>query len=561
MAGETFLHGIEVIDIDTGARPISTVRSSVIGIVGTAPNADASAFPLNTPVLIAGRRSEAAKLDTVGTGEGTLPSAIDSIFDQCGAVVVVVRVEEGATDAETLANVLGGVNTDGTYEGVHALLAAKSVLGFQPRIFCAPGFTNSRTEGGVTAITLTNFGSGYGIAPTVSLAGGGGAGAAAHAVLDSGVNAGKIKEIVVSSSGSGYTSAPVVSFTSAAVAAVGTAVLGTGPNADKVDSITVTSGGVGYGSAPTVTLTGGGGSGATAVAVLGSGATAGQVVAINITAAGTGYTTAPTVELAGGQGDGAAATASFGAAGNPVVAEMIGIAERMRAVIIADGPNTNDAAAIAYAGDFGSKRVYLVDPKVIKVDEEGNNQTEWSSPAVCGLIAKSDNERGFWWSPSNQNINGIIGTARPIDFVLGDPNSRANLLNEKKVSTIIREDGYRLWGNRTLSSDPKWAFLCVVRTADIINDSLVAAHLWAVDRGITKQYVTDVVEGVNAYLRHLVNIGAILGGTCWADPDLNSPDQIAQGKIYFDFDFTPVYPAEHIIMRSHLVNDYVTEIF
>lgn len=477
MAGETFLHGIEVIDIDTGARPIQTVRSSVIGIVGTAPDADAAAFPLNTPVLIAGSRSEAAKLDLVGDGNGTLPAAMDSIFDQIGAVVIVVRVEEGMTDTETLANVLGGVNSStGQYEGVHALLAAKSITGYQPRILCVPGFTHERVDGGITAIT-------------------------------------------VDTQGTGYT------------------------------------------SAPTVSLTGGSGTGATAEAVLGTGANAGKVVSVNVTNAGSGYTSAPTVAFTGGGGTGAAATASYGTVGNAVVAELIGIAERLRAAIIADGPNTNDEDAIAYAGDFGSKRVFVVDPKVIKVDEDGNNQTEWASACVAGLIAKSDNERGFWWSPSNQNINGIIGTARAIDFTMGDASSRANLLNEQNVATIIREDGYRLWGNRTLSSDPKWAFLCVVRTADIINDSLVANHLWAVDRGITKQYVTDVIEGVNAYLRHLVSIGAILGGTCWADPDLNTPDQIAQGKVYFDFDFTPVYPAEHIIMRSHLVDDYVTEIF
>lgn len=112
-----------------------------------------------------------------------------------------------------------------------------------------------------------------------------------------------------------------------------------------------------------------------------------------------------------------------------------------------------------------------------------------------------------------------------------------------------------------MSADPKWTFLCVVRTADMIDESLKAAHLWAVDRGITKTYVSDVIEGVNAYLRYLNNIGAILGGSCWADPDLNSADQIAQGKVYFDFDFTPVYPSEHVIFRSHLVNDYIKEIF
>lgn len=468
-----FLHGVEVLEIDSGSRVIQTVKSSVIGIVGTAPNADPDAFPINTPTLIAGSQREAAKLDLLGTGEGTLPKALDAILDQIGAVVIVVRVEEGATDAETLANIMGGVDANtGKYEGVHALLGAESVVGYSPRILCVPGFTHTRVQNGVTAITIGNGGSGYTSAPTVNLTGGGGTGATAEATVSGGV-----------------------------------------------------------------------------------------ITKITVTNAGQGYTTAPTVALAGGGGTGATATASVGVAANAVVSELLGIANRLRAVIIADGPNTNDADAIAYRGDFGSKRVYVVDPKVLVLDDDGTTITDWSSPRVAGLIARIDNERGFWWSPSNQEIYGIQGTARTIDFVLGDASSRANLLNENEVATIIRQDGFRLWGNRTCSSDQKWAFLCVVRTADIINDSLMRAHLWAVDRGITKQYVNDVIEGVNAYLRNLVGLGAILGGTCWADPDLNTADQIADGKVYFDFDFTPVYPAEHIIFRSQLTNDYISEVF
>lgn len=394
---DIFLHGIQNATVDDGSRPITTVRSSTIGIIGSAPDADPLIFPLNKPVLIAGSRIEAAKLGETGT----LPQAIDSIFDQVGAVLVVVRIEEGETEAATLVNVLGGVDANtGTYEGVHAFLAAENIVGFVPKILIAPGYTHTRT----------------------------------------------------------------------------------------------------------------------------------------------------------------AAVGQTPATSNPVVAELNGIAERLKAVIIADGPNTNDADAIAYSKDFGSKRVFLVDPKVLKT-VDGATSSEWSSACVAGLIAKSDNERGWWWSPSNQEINGIIGTSRAIDFAMGDASCRANLLNENNVATIIRQNGYRLWGNRTLSADPKWAFLCVVRTADMIDESLKAAHLWAVDRGITKTYVSDVIEGVNAYLRYLTNIGAILGGSCWADPDLNSADQIAQGKVYFDFDFTPVYPAEHIIFRSHLVNDYIKEIF
>lgn len=472
----SFLHGVEVIEIDTGPRPIRTARSSVIGIVGTAPNADANAFPLNAPVLIAGSRAEAALLDvsTAQDGEGTLPAALDGIFDQIGAAVVVVRVEEGATPADTLANILGGTNAlTGQYEGVHALLGAESVVGFAPRILCAPGFTHQRSSNGLTGVTVTAGGTGY-------------------------------------------------------------------PDGQHV-----------------MTVTGGGGAGA----VLRATVAGGIVTAVAIMNPGSGYSTAPTIAMPGGiTGSGATFSNARGMVGNAVVAEMVGIAERLRAVVIADGPNTIDADAIAYAGDFGSPRVYVVDPWVLVTAPDGQLASRPASPRVAGLIAKTDNDHGFWWSPSNQPINGIVGTARPVDFKMGDANSRANLLNERNVATVIRQDGYRLWGNRTLSADPKWAFLSVRRTADILNESLQNAHLWAVDRNITRTYLRDVEEGVNAFIRSLIAQGALLGGRCWADPDLNSPANIAQGKAFFNFDFTAPYPAEHITFRSILTQDYLEEL-
>jgi hypothetical protein len=473
---ETFLHGVEVVQIDDGPRPIQTVRSSVIGIVGTAPDADAAKFPVNVPVMIAGNRLEAAKLDTVGDGAGTLPDAMDAIFDQAGAVVVVVRVEEGIDDAETLTNIIGGVDAaTGAYSGVQALLAAETETGVAPRILCVPGFTDTRIDGGVLSIAIDAGGSGYTVdGTTVTIDDGAGDGSGATAEVSAVDETGAVTKITVTDPGSGYDQATV--------------------------SVTIT-----------------------------------------------------------GDGTSATATATVGTAANPVVSEMLGIADRLRAVIIADGPDTNDADAQAYAGDFGSKRVYVVDPGV-RVLSDGEYVTQPSSARVAGIIAKSDAERGFWWSPSNRQVYGIVGTTRSVDFALGDANSRANLLNEGNIATVIRQNGFRLWGNRTTSADPKWAFLSVVRTADMISESLLRAHLWAVDRNITKTYLEDVVEGVNAYLSHLVQIGAILGGQCWADPELNTPDQLEAGKVYFDFDFTPPTPAEHITFRSRLVNDYFEEV-
>jgi len=467
----TFLHGVEVLQIDTGARPIQTVRSSVIGLIGTAPDADATKFPLNTPVLIASR-SEMAGLGTTGT----LQSALDLIYDQAGAVVVVIRVTEGADERATITNVVGGINGGtGAYEGVHAFLASENAVGFAPRVLIAPGFTHQRTANGILTIPVTTQGSGYTIAPAVTIAAPPAGGAQATAV----------------------------------------AVLGTGANAGKVVSITVTNPGEGYTSNPTVTIA------------------------------------APTSGV-----QAVAGTTTRGTVRSRVLAEMLGIAQRLRAVIIGDGPNTTDAAAIQLNDDFGSDRIYVVDPWVLVAGEAVP-----ASSAVAGLINKVDNERGFWWSPSNNEIAGIEGTARAIDFTLGDYTSRANLLNEAKIATIIREQGFRLWGNRTLSSEPLYAFLSVRRTADMINESILRGHLWAVDRCITATYLEEVMESVRGYLRSLKARGAILGGDVWVDPDLNTPTSIASGQVFFDFEFTPPYPAERVTFRSHLVNSYVVDLF
>ncbi len=358
---EEFLHGVNVIEVTSGAKTVRTAKSSVIGVIGTAPEADEQKFPLNSPVLIAGSLKEAAKLGK----SGTLPSAINGIFSQIGATVVVIRVEE----RETIQNIIGGVDKEtGEYQGIEAFLSSESIVHVLPRILIAPQFTHQLPEDGK----------------------------------------------------------------------------------------------------------------------------------------------------------------------NPAVAALVPIAEKLRSIIVADGPNTNDEEAIKWRKSVGSSRVYVVDPWV-KVFIEGKEEILPPSSFVAGLIAKVDSEQGFWHSPSNKEINGIIGTSRPIDFTLGNTNCRANHLNENEVTTIIHQNGYRLWGNRTCSNDAKWTFLSVRRTADLINDSLLRAHLWAVDRNITKTYIDDVIEGVNSYLANLKAQGAIISGKCYATPELNTPANIASGNVSFVF--------------------------
>jgi uncharacterized protein len=228
------------------------------------------------------------------------------------------------------------------------------------------------------------------------------------------------------------------------------------------------------------------------------------------------------------------------------------VAASLRAVALVGINETEATDATRWSDENGNDRTFAIWPYV--------NGGQDPAPFVAGVIARTDNDRGFWWSPSNQEVFGINSLDQPVDFQLGDNTSLANIVNEGKVTTFIRQGGFRVWGNLTGSIDPKYQFLSVRRTADIINDSILRAHLWAVDRNITKTYLQDVAEGVNAYLATLQNLGAIIGGRCWPDPDLNSPDQIALGKVYFNFEFTPPYPAQTVIFRSILTNDYLTEL-
>ena len=156
MASEQYLHGIESQEVDDGIRPIPVVETAIVGLIGTAPDADAAKFPLNEPVEIVGNPRKAADLDTTGNGLGTLKDAVDGIFDQAGATVVIVRVAEGVDFDETISNILGDL-TAGT--GVWAFLDAKAKVHLQPKVLIAPGFTSHRVNGGVISYNVTAGGS------------------------------------------------------------------------------------------------------------------------------------------------------------------------------------------------------------------------------------------------------------------------------------------------------------------------------------------------------------------------------------------------------------------
>lgn len=495
---DSFFHGIEFVEIDDGIRPITTVRTSVIGLLGTAPAADPAAATLTTG-LVASNNAITFTADAEGANGNDITVALVNpggnnitLLVSCTGTAISVRLATDGSGAitSTATLVIAAVNA---HPAASALVTAANAQG-------------SNGSGVVAAVAATALSGGKDdLFP-----------------LDT----------------------PVLITKQRQIAGIGTD--GTLPKA--LNDIYA------QGVSPWIVLIRveeGEDDDETAANLVGevSPVTGDRTGTFALLDSRDQLKVVPRLLVA-----------PYYSKIQSVANALITQAERLKAMIIADGPNTTDEAAVTYRENFDSARLYIVDPWV-RVATASGEEVRPASARVAGIIAKSDNERGFWWSPSNRPMLGINGAARPVAWAFNDPDTQANYLNENHVTTIIHEDGHRLWGNRTTATDQRWMFFSVRRTADMINESLLLAHLWAVDRNITKTYIEDVTESVNAYLRRLKGVGAILGGHCWADPDLNTPETIANGQVYFDFDFTAPYPAERITFRSHMVADYLEEIF
>lgn len=146
-------HGVRVVEINEGQRNIRIISTAVLGLICTASDADAVAFPLNTPVLVTKVDAAIAKAGTLGT----LAGALTAIRDQARPVVVVVRVADGegadaaAKETDQNGKVIGTA-VGSQYTGMQALLAAKAKLGVQPRILGAPGLDTQAVTTALAAV-------------------------------------------------------------------------------------------------------------------------------------------------------------------------------------------------------------------------------------------------------------------------------------------------------------------------------------------------------------------------------------------------------------------------
>jgi len=377
-------HGVRVLEINEGTRPIRTVSTAVVGMVCTASDADPVKFPLNKPVLLTDVLTASGSAGELGT----LARSLDAIADQASPVTVVVRVEEGATEAETTSNIIGGVSATGEYQGMKALLAAEAQLGVKPRILGVPG----------------------------------------------------------------------------------------------LDSL-------------------------------------------------------------------------------PVTTELVAIAEKLRGFAYANAYGCETVSeALAYRAGFGARELMLIWPDFVSWDTVANANAPASAIArALGLRAKLDEQVGWHKTLSNVPVNGVSGLSKDIYFDLQNPATDAGLLNADEVTTLIRRDGFRFWGSRTCSADPLFAFENYTRTAQVLADTMAEGHFWAVDKPMHASLVRDIVEGINAKFRELKRGGYIIDGQCWFDEAANDKDTLKAGKLFLDYDYTPVPPLENLLLRQRITDRYLVD--
>ncbi|WP_347947527.1 phage tail sheath protein [Enterobacter hormaechei] len=217
--------------------------------------------------------------------------------------------------------------------------------------------------------------------------------------------------------------------------------------------------------------------------------------------------------------------------------------------------------AIKYRDNFSQRELMVIWPDFLAWDTVANDTaTAYATARALGLRAKIDQEQGWHKTLSNVGVNGVTGISKSVFWDLQEPGTDADLLNEAGVTTLIRRDGFRFWGNRTCSDDPLFLFENYTRTAQVIADTMAEAHMWAVDKPITATLIRDIVDGINAKFRELKTNGYIVDATCWFDEEANDEATLKAGKLYIDYDYTPVPPLENLTLRQRITDKYLANL-
>jgi hypothetical protein len=235
-----------------------------------------------------------------------------------------------------------------------------------------------------------------------------------------------------------------------------------------------------------------------------------------------------------------------------VTTALMPIAKELRAFVYAKPVAATVAAAVLAKANYGDRELMLIWPDF----------TGWAGDAVAralGTRARIDQEVGWHKSLSNYAVNGVTGIDKDVTWNIEGLTGDAKLLNDAPITTLIRNNGFRFWGNRTCSDDPKYVFEVAVRTNHVLRESIANGLQWASDQPLTPSLMKDVLESINAEFAALKGQGFIMGALAWWDASLNSATNLANGKSRIRYKFTPVAPNESMDLLMEITDEYYVD--
>jgi len=204
--------------------------------------------------------------------------------------------------------------------------------------------------------------------------------------------------------------------------------------------------------------------------------------------------------------------------------------------------------------NYDSSRAALYYPWIETADLTGSNGRTRTVPPcghVAGIFARTDETRGVHKAPANEVIRGALGLEMQIT------KGEQDELNPIGVNAIrsFPGRGIRVWGARTLSSDPSWRYINVRRLFSMIEQSIEHGTQWVVFEPNDSNLWARVQRDVTAFLKVVWRTGALFGNTSdqafyvKCDAETNPPELRDLGQMTAEIGLCPVKPAEFVIFR------------
>jgi phage tail sheath protein FI len=176
-----------------------------------------------------------------------------------------------------------------------------------------------------------------------------------------------------------------------------------------------------------------------------------------------------------------------------------------------------------------------------------------ASGHIAGLIARTDQIEGVHRAPANQPIEGLVDVAQTVR------KRERDLAFDRRVNTLIGFPGrgIRVWGARTLSSDPAFVQINVRRLFILIRKSIEKYAQWVVFEPNEPALWKQMVRSCEVFLDDLWSEGALVGGSrneafyVKCDEETNPPEARDAGELICEIGISPVKPAEFIVVRIH----------